>query len=66
MAGSAPGGGGEGVHEVVLDGRVHRGVIVKDVLEGLVDFRPARVLGEVSAGAGPQRVDHGPGRPPPW
>ena len=50
--------GGDGVEEVVLDSRVDHGVVVENLQEGLADLGSAGVFGEVTAGTGPQRIDH--------
>ncbi len=43
----------------MLDGRIDGGLAAGDPLECLVEFLGAGVLGQVAAGAGPQRVDDG-------
>jgi hypothetical protein len=52
--------GGDGVQEVLLDGRVDGGLACGDPFEGLADLGGAGVFGQVAAGTGPQRVDDGP------
>src|SRR6185437_13010120 len=55
-----PGPQGDRVDQVMLDGGVDDRVVVEDLPQSLADLRPARVLGQVSAGAGPQRAEHRP------
>jgi hypothetical protein len=54
----SPGGGGEGVDEVVLHGRVDGRLAADDRLQGLADLLGAGVLGQVAAGTGPQGLHH--------
>jgi hypothetical protein len=42
---------------VLLDRRVDGRLAAGDLLQGLADLRGTRVLGQVAAGPGPQRVD---------
>lgn len=51
---------GDGVQEVLLDGRVNGRLAAGDPFEGLADFRGTGIFGQVAAGTGPQRVDNGP------
>jgi hypothetical protein len=44
---------------VVLDGGVDDRVVIEDLVEGMANLRPARVFGEVTAGASLQGVYHG-------
>jgi len=45
---------------VVLRGGVDHGLIIEDVLESLVDLRPAGILGQVASGASTQRIENRP------
>ena len=43
----------------MLDGGVDDGVVIEDLPEGVADFCPARVFGQVTACASPQGAYHG-------
>ena len=49
--------GDDGVDKVMLDGGIDHSTVVEHLMERLADLRSAGVLGQVAAGAGPERLD---------
>ena len=58
--GPARAAGGDGIDEVMLDGRVDDGLVLENLEERLADLLPAGVLGEIPAGTRPERIEHRP------